>query len=68
MNTSPNPATTAQSLLTRRELATRWHCTPRTIDRHERAGKLQAVYIGPRTVRFRLTDILAIEAGQAIRG
>ena len=49
-------------LLTRKELAERWSKSVRTLKRWDVAGKLKPLTLGPRTVRYRLSDILAIEA------
>jgi hypothetical protein len=46
-------------LLSRRELADRWHCCIHTIARRH---DLQAVRLSRRLLRYRLKDIEAIEA------
>jgi hypothetical protein len=59
---SSKTATTNQpkaGLLTRQELATRWNCCTHTIARRK---DLKPVRLGPRLVRYRLTDIETIEA------
>ena len=48
--------------LSRKELADRWNLSVKTIKRKEKAGELQPLTLGPRTVRHRLSDILAFEA------
>ena len=48
--------------LSRKELAARWNLSVKTIKRKEKAGELQPLTLGPRTVRHRLSDILAYEA------
>jgi hypothetical protein len=47
--------------LDRPRLADRWKCSIETIKRRERAGVLTAILLG-RLVRYRLSDIEAIEA------
>ena len=58
-------AITNDSLLTRRELADRWRQSTETIKRRERAGLLHALKLG-RSVRYRLSDVLAFETGAEI--
>lgn len=58
-------AITNDSLLTRRELADRWRQSTETIKRRERAGLLHALRLG-RSVRYRLSDVLAFETGAEI--
>ncbi len=48
-------------LLDRPRLADRWSCSIETLKRRERAGVLTAILLG-RLVRYRLSDIEAIEA------
>ncbi len=45
-------------MLTRRQLATRWQCCEHTIARDQR---LQPVRFNSRRLRYRLTDIIALE-------
>ena len=54
---------TNDSLLTRREVADRWRQSTETIKRRERAGLLHALKLG-RSVRYRLSDVLAFENGR----
>ena len=49
-------------LLSRKDLAARWGCSIETIKRTEKRKGLRQVRIGPRTVRYRLADVIAIEA------
>jgi hypothetical protein len=58
---------TESSLLNRGGLAERWGCSIETIKRRERAGVLNAIILG-RLVRYRLSDILSIEAAAAVKG
>ena len=53
----PGPA--SSRLLTRRDLAARWACCPHTI---ARMNNLRAVRFNRRRLRYRIDDILAIEA------
>ena len=46
------------ALLTRRQLAQRWNCCPHTIARRK---DLQPVRLGRRLLRYRLSDVEAIE-------
>jgi hypothetical protein len=49
-------------LLSRKDLAARWDCSIATIKRNEKRKGLKKVTLGPRTVRYRLADVIAIEA------
>ena len=57
-NPQPLPVT-----LTRRELADRWKCDARTVDRLIRNGEFKAIRLG-RAVRITLTEILRFESGE----
>lgn len=50
-----------QRLLSRKELAARWSCSEKTV-RSRTDGKLDEVFLGPRGIRYRLSDIIAYEA------
>jgi hypothetical protein len=52
----------AERLLSRGELATRWSCSRETLKRREREGILKAIRFNQRLLRYRLSDILSIEA------
>ncbi len=52
----------AERFLSRKELAARWAVSIETIKRKVRAGLLFPYYLGERAVRFKLSDIEAIEA------
>jgi len=54
-------------LLSRKELAERFSCSIKTLKRREKAGTLRPLSLGARTVRYRLSDILAIEEDAAAR-
>lgn len=49
-------------LLTRDEVATRWGCCRETVRRKELLGILTPVRIGPRFVRYHLSEVLKREA------
>ncbi len=49
-------------LLTAEKLGERWERSKLSVLRDARLGRLPAVRIGARTVRFRLADVLAFEA------
>jgi hypothetical protein len=49
-------------LLSRGALAQRWECCIETIKRREREGLLKAIRFNQRLLRYRLKDVLAIEA------
>lgn len=49
-------------LLNRKDLASRWGVSIETIKRREYEGTLKPVYLpGNRLIRYRLSDIIAIE-------
>lgn len=62
--TSPNthPQGTTNTLLTRKQLCARWECCTMTLKRREAAGILTAVRFNSRMLRYRISEILAIEA------
>ena len=49
-------------LITRKQLSARWCCCGMTLKRREAAGVLKAVRFNQRMLRYRLSDILRIEA------
>lgn len=51
--------------VSRKELAARWKLSIKTIKRREQAGILRPLSLGARTVRYRLSEILAIEQDAA---
>jgi hypothetical protein len=61
MDTKPIPATQPR-LLTKTDLADRWQTSIRNIDRLVARGRVSKLCLGPRCIRFRLTDIEAVEA------
>jgi hypothetical protein len=52
----------SEQLLSRKALANRWGVCRETIKRAERVGLLRAIRFNERLLRYRLSDILAIEA------
>ncbi len=64
MNPAINPQDT---LLSRLELAKRWSVSTKTIQRHEKAGKLKPISLSSHVVRYRLSDIIAIEEDATAR-
>jgi len=63
--TSPKVSPKNDRLLTRRELAERWNLSERTLKRRDQSGDLSPITLSPRVVRYRLSDILAIESDAA---
>jgi hypothetical protein len=55
-------AESSEQLLSRKALANRWGVCRETIKRAERAGLLRAIRFNERLLRYKLSDILAIEA------
>ena len=51
-----------EQLLSRGALAQRWECCIETIKRREREGILKSIRFNQRLLRYRLSDIVAIEA------
>ena len=52
----------SEQLLSRRALAQRWSCCNETIKRRERQGILKAIRFNTRLLRYRLSEVIAIEA------
>jgi len=63
----PSISTQQERFLSRTELGQRWNKSIKTLIRWEKAGKLRPLTLGPRTVRYRLSEILAIEEDAAAR-
>lgn len=55
----------SEQLLSRRALANRWNCCIETIKRREREGMLRAIRFNQRLLRYKLSEILAIEEAAA---
>ena len=51
----------SQQLLSRRALALRWGCCNETLKRREREGILKSIRFNQRLLRYRLSDIVAVE-------
>ena len=59
---SDHTNTNIPTLIDRKQLASRWCCSIPTIQRREKDGTLNPIYIpGGRLVRYRLEDIEQIE-------
>ncbi len=54
-------ASVPDRLLSRGELSRRWSCSTETLKRREREGVLKALRFNQRLLRYRLSDIVAIE-------
>ena len=54
-------------LISRKELSERWNLSIKTIKRREKAGELRPLTLSANCVRFRLSEILAIEEDAAAR-
>lgn len=55
----------SDTLLTRKDVETRWGVSVETVKRREKDGTLTPVYLpGGRLVRYRLSEILKLEGGQ----
>jgi hypothetical protein len=50
------------NLLTKHDLRGRWQTSLRNIDRMVADGRLSKITLGPRFVRFRLSDVEAVES------
>ena len=55
------PDHSQEMLLSRRALARRWGCCVETIKRAQYAGKLKAVRFNARLLRYRLSEVEALE-------
>ena len=62
MQTSQPFDNQSEQLLSRRALAQRWGCCNETLKRREATGVLKPVRFNQRMLRYRLSDIVAIEA------
>jgi hypothetical protein len=57
-----------EQLLSRGALAQRWECCIETIKRREREGVLKSIRFNQRLLRYRLSDIMAIESAAGKEG
>ena len=62
-----NSSNQSERLLSRKQLADRWNLSTKTIKRREKAGELRPLTLSANCVRFRLSEILAIEEDAAAR-
>ena len=51
-----------KQLLSRRAVAARWQTSVETVKRREKAGLLKAIRFNQRLLRYKLSDIEALEA------
>ena len=58
-SSSMNPA--EDRLVTRQTLSVRWECSLSTVKRLEARGLLRPIKLGDNVLRYRLSDILALE-------
>ena len=64
VNNEPNQS---DRLLSRKELSQRWDLSIKTLKRREKDGELRPLTLSANTVRYRLSEILAIEEDAAAR-
>ena len=57
---NPSAEAAAEALLDKRDVAARWGCSTKTVERHVADGSLCAIHIG-RLVRFSREDVLQAE-------
>ncbi len=50
-----------ERLLHRKELGKRWSCSGETLKRYEKRGLLKPIKLAPRMLRYRLSDVIALE-------
>lgn len=51
----------SERLLTRQEITIRWGCGLSSVKRLEKRGVLQPIVLGPKLLRYRLSDIVRVE-------
>lgn len=57
----------SERFLSRQELSERWGKSTKTLRAYERRNILTPLMFGPRAVRYRLSDIVAIENASEVR-
>ena len=62
-----NAPTQSDRLLSRKGLSKRWDLSIKTLKRKEKAGELRPLTLSSNCVRYRLSEILAIEEDAAAR-
>jgi hypothetical protein len=62
------PQHTDEEFITRPALAVRWDVHPETIKRDERKGLLTPYYFSTRRVRYKMSEVLALEHAAVKRG
>lgn len=55
-----------EDLISRPALARRWQCHVETIRRREKEGQLHPLQMGKRMIRYKMAEVLAIEADAAL--
>ncbi|MDF1659962.1 MAG: hypothetical protein P1U58_20270 [Verrucomicrobiales bacterium] len=64
---APTITPKSDRLISRKELSDRWNLSTKTLRRREKAGELRPLTLSANTVRYRLSEILAIEEDAAAR-
>jgi len=54
-----------EQLLSRRAVADRWQTSVETVKRREKAGLLKAIRFNQRLLRYKLSDVAALETAAA---
>ena len=62
-----NAPTQSDRLISRKELSDRWNLSIKTLKRREKAGELHPLTLSANTVRYRISEILALEEQAAAR-
>jgi hypothetical protein len=57
-----NVRSSSEQLLSRKAVADRWQTSVETVKRRERAGLLKALRFNQRLLRYKLSDVEALEA------
>jgi hypothetical protein len=57
-----NARSSSEQLLSRRAVADRWQTSVETVKRREKDGLLKAIRFNQRLLRYKLSDIQALEA------
>ena len=59
--------TQSDRLISRKELSDRWNLSIKTLTRRDKAGELRPLTLSANCVRYKLSDVLKIEADAAAR-
>lgn len=57
-----------ERLLSRSELADRWGVSTMFVHRLDKAGRIESVRISPKTIRYRLSDVIRFEDERTTSG